>query len=154
MNALGSTIALGFGLLATACQTVWGEQAKEQDSVYKWGRWAVLSPAAGGEPYVEALAPDAANNARPGEASEFQPELASVGGPVDPTVPVIVPNPPGTPPPTGDPRDGLLLPPVVTPNPPGAPPTGDPRDGLLMPPVATPNPPGALPPGGDPRDGL
>jgi len=155
MKALGSTMALGFGLLATACQTVWGEQAKAQDSVYKWGRWAVLSPAAGGEPYVEALAPDAANNARPGEASEFQPELASVGVPVDPSVPVVVPNPPGAPPPTGDPRDGLLLPPVVTPNPPGAPPTtGDPRDGLLMPPVATPSPPGTLPPGGDPRDGL
>ena len=75
MNAPRSVIVLGFGLLMGAGQTVCAEQ-ETQDSVYKWGRWAVLSPAAGGgEPYVAALEPDAANNARPGEASEFQPTV-------------------------------------------------------------------------------
>ena len=84
MNALRSVIVLGFGLLMGAGQTVRAEQEKAQDSVYQWGRWAVLSPAAGGEPYVAALEPDAANNARPGEASEFQPTVILSGAPPPP----------------------------------------------------------------------
>ncbi len=63
----GIALALGMGTAANAAQK------KEEDSAYKWGRWAVLSPAAGGEPYVAPLTPDAANNARPGDADEFQP---------------------------------------------------------------------------------
>jgi len=131
-------------------------QAKEEDSAYQWGRWAVLSPAAGGaEPYVAVDTPGAEFNARPGDASQFQPEILSVGTAPEPPVqpPIVVPNPPGNPPPIGDPRDGLL-PPVVTPNPPGSPPpVGDPRGSLLQSPVVTPNTPVA-PPSGDPRAGL
>lgn len=110
-------------------------QAKEGDSAYQWGRWAVLSPAAGGaEPYVAVATPGADFNARPGDASEFDPEIASVGTPPPSSgPPVVEPNPPGSPPPIGDPRDGLIqTPPVVVQNPPGSsPPVGDPRDGLL-----------------------
>ena len=73
MNTLRNMLVL----LAAGAQTVWAERAAVQDSVYEWGRWALLSPAAGGEPYVAALPPDAANNARPGEASEFQPKSRS-----------------------------------------------------------------------------
>ncbi len=65
----GIALALGMGTTANAAQK------KEEDSAYKWGRWAVLSPAAGGEPYVSHLTPDAVNNARPGEADEFQPNV-------------------------------------------------------------------------------
>jgi hypothetical protein len=68
--AIGVVVALGAG------QQVVAAQKKEQDSVYKWGRWAVLSPAAGGPPpYVAALEPDAVNNARPEEAEEFSPQV-------------------------------------------------------------------------------
>jgi hypothetical protein len=104
-------------------------QAKEEDSAYQWGRWAVLSPAAGGaEPYVAPDTPGAEFNARPGDASQFQPEILSVGTPSGP--PGVVPNPPGNPPPSGDPRGTPppIIPPGVVSNPPGSvPPTGDPR---------------------------
>jgi len=106
-------------------------QAREEDSAYQWGRWAVLSPAAGGaEPYVAVNTPGAEFNARPGDASQFQPEILSTETPPPPPVqpPIVVPNPPGQPPPPGGPRG--TIPPVVTPNPPGAPPpTGGPRGG-------------------------
>jgi len=133
-------VAVGLVLAFSVGQEAWAAQQKEEDSVYRWGRWAVLSPAAGGEAYTAAVTPDAANNARPGEAIEFQPEVASVGtAPIPPVPlnPIVVINPPGQPPPTGDPRDGLLLPPVAIPtNPPSVqPPSGDPRDGLLPPPT-------------------
>ena len=98
--------------------------AESQDSVYQWGRWAVLSPAAGGAaPYVAALEPDAVYNARPEEAIEFSPQV--LGG-----TPQPIPGPPE--PPTGDPRD--RLPPgggLSQPQPgPTAPTVGDPRDRL------------------------
>jgi len=110
-------------------------QAKEQDSAYQWGRWAVLSPAAGGpEPYVAVKTPGAEFNARPGAASESQPEVASIGTPpsrgpgigdVNPDIPVVtVPPTPAPPPPValepgiGDVNPGV---PVVT-VPPSAPP--------------------------------
>lgn len=102
--------------------------AQEEDSAYQWGRWAVLSPAAGGaEPYAAVATPGAVYNARPGDASEFQPEVASFETPpVEP--PLVVPNPPGQPPPPGGPRGSI--PPLVAPNPPGAePPSGGPRGG-------------------------
>ena len=128
--AIGVVVALGAG------QQVVAAQKKEEDSVYQWGRWAVLSPAAGGPPpYVAALAPDAVNNARPEEAEEFSPKVLGLVEPEPPPTPVeppvVVPNPPGEPPPTGDPRNNpppVVPVPIVVPNPPGAPPpTGDPR---------------------------
>jgi len=143
MNALRRVIVLGFGLLVGAGQTVWAEQENARDSVYQWGRWAVLSPAAGGEPYVAALAPDAANNARPGEASEFQPTVILSGvGPVDPGQPPVnlpPPPPPSTPPPGVGPIDPppISLPP---PPPPGVGPIDPPSINLPPPP-----PPGVGP---------
>jgi hypothetical protein len=86
--AIGVVVALGAG------QQVVAAQKKEEDSVYQWGRWAVLSPAAGGPPpYVAALAPDAVNNARPEEADEFSPKVLL--GEVEPPEP---PEPPIEPP--------------------------------------------------------
>lgn len=96
----------------------------EGDSAYRWGRWAVLSPAAGGaEPYVASDTPGAQYNARPEDPGfERNFTLNDPGSP-----PVVVPNPPGDGAPPGDPR-GDILPPMVVPNPPGTqPPTGDPR---------------------------
>ncbi len=134
MNSRTRLVTLGLVLALGAGQEAWAAQQKVEDSVYQWGRWSVLSPAAGGEAYKAALAPDAANNARPGDASEFQPVVASVGTqPVQPVQPpIVVPNPPGALPPPGDPRTlpVVILPPVVVPNPPGSQPPGDPR-GLL-----------------------
>jgi hypothetical protein len=126
MLALGLVLAFGAG------QQAWAAQQQEDDSVYRWGRWAVLSPAAGGDSYEGSETPDAANNARPSDASAFQPEIASVGvPPAQPTQPpVLVPNPPGNPPPSGDPRGTPppIISPIVVPNPPvTAPPSGDPR---------------------------
>jgi len=133
MNAMRSVVALALGLLVGADQTVWAEQAKTQDSVYKWGRWAVLSPAAGGEPYVAALTPDASNNARPGDASEFQPTVILSGvGPTDPGQPPI--NLPPPPPPGVGPIDppAINLPP---PPPPGVGPIDPPPINLPPPPA-------------------
>jgi hypothetical protein len=134
MRSQRPIVYLAAAAILGICQTGLA-QAKEEDSAYHWGRWAVLSPAAGGaEPYVAVKTPGAEFNARPGDASQFQPEILSTGTPPPPPLqpPIVVPNPPGSPPPIGDPREGLLQPPVVTPNPPsGSPPVGDPRAGLL-----------------------
>jgi hypothetical protein len=127
--------ALGLGLLLGGAQAVSAEQAALQDSVYKWGRWAVLTPAAGGEPYVAALTPDAANNARPGEASEFQPTVILPGvGPIDPGQPPV--NLPPPPPPGVGPIDPPAnnLPP---PPPPGVGPIDPPANNLPPPPPPT-----------------
>jgi len=85
MNAARGLVALSVALALGAGQQVSAAQKKEADSVYEWGRWAVLSPAAGGtEPYVAALEPDAINNARPQDADEFDPKvLSEPGAPVD-----------------------------------------------------------------------
>ena len=105
----------------------------EADSAYRWGRWAVLSPAAGGaEPFVAAVTPGADYNARPNDADAFDPKFTVNEAPgYQP--PIVVPNPPGSPPPVGGPRGGLTTPePGVVQNPPGAaPPVGGPRSGLL-----------------------
>ena len=115
------SVALTLGVVQPVCSAGQG-----QDSVYTWGRWAVLSPAAGGPPpYVPALTPDALYNARPEEAIEFSPQVLGL------EAPGVVPNPPGEPPPSGDPRSNpppVIPTPIVVPNPPGVPPpTGDPR---------------------------
>ncbi|BAZ94970.1 hypothetical protein TspCOW1_32200 [Thiohalobacter sp. COW1] len=112
---------------------------QEEDSVYSWGRWEVLAPAAGGMPALTAVQVESGVELRPGDAATLTPRFQAVdptgggGGNEPPTQieePVVVPNPPGSPPPVGDPRtspqgDGE---PVVVPNPPGAPPpSGGPR---------------------------
>jgi len=81
-------VALGLVLVVGVGQQAWAMQQKEEDSVYQWGRWAVLSPAAGGESYQAALTPDAANNARPSDADEFQPKAEGTGTP--PVQPPVV----------------------------------------------------------------
>lgn len=144
MHAFRKVAVLGFGLLMGSGQTVSAEQEKAQDSVYTWGRWAVLSPAAGGEPYVAALAPDAANNARPGEAEEFQPIVILPGvGPIDPEQPPIDLPPPPPPPATPPPGVGPIDPPAINlppPPPPGVGPIDPPAINLPPPP-----PPGVGP---------
>ncbi len=66
------SVALALGMSSAANAAA----QKEQDSAYEWGRWAVLSPAAGGdEPYVAGLEPGAVYNARPGDAEEFDPKV-------------------------------------------------------------------------------
>lgn len=79
-------LALGGAQLASAAK-----HKDEEDSVYEWGRWAVLSPAAGGEPYRGANEPDASNNVRPDGADEFSPKVA------DTTPDVIESCTPGSP---------------------------------------------------------
>lgn len=69
LTVVGVALALGMSATANAAKQ------KEEDSVYKWGRWAVLSPAAGGEPYVATLEPQAENNARPSIYDEVQPKV-------------------------------------------------------------------------------
>jgi len=130
MKSWKRPVALGLVLAFGAGQQAWAAQQQEDDSVYRWGRWAVLSPAAGGDSYKGQVTPDATNNARPSDASAFQPVVAGVGvAPVEPPV--------------------ALLPPTVQPNPPGAsPPIGD---GRVRPIVTTPNPPNTTPPIGDGR---
>lgn len=127
MNSAKRTIILAAGLVLTAAYPAFAAVQPEADSAYRWGRWAVLSPAAGGvQPYIAVPAAGADFNARPGDAG-FQPDV--VAGDT-PQPPIVVPNPPGNLPPIGDPR-GDLNPPVVVPNPPGAtPPGGDPRAAL------------------------
>lgn len=66
----GIALALGLSSAADAAN-----KKKEEDSAYKWGRWAVLSPAAGGEPYVARLEPEAVHNARPHDSDEFHPDI-------------------------------------------------------------------------------
>ncbi|MDT8387423.1 MAG: hypothetical protein RQ736_07910 [Thiogranum sp.] len=155
MNTTRHFAMLGLALVVSAGQSLVSAQENEQDSVYSYGRWAVLSPAAGGiEPYVATDTPVALNNTRPEEP--FGPTVLAIG--IDPSTPppvvvppnpppIIVPNPPGNPPPVGDPR-----PPVVVPNIPGTPPpVGDPRDVLVVSePVVLPGT-SVLPPVGDPR---
>ncbi|MGD2074897.1 MAG: hypothetical protein PVI91_02935 [Gammaproteobacteria bacterium] len=129
MKRSGCLVGLGVVLALGAGQSV----CVAEDSVYEWGRWAVLSPAAGGPaPYDAALSPDAKYNARPEEANEFSPKVLGGVQPPPSGSPEPVPGPEE--PPGGDPRD--RLPPLVEPVPgPAEPPTGDPRDRL--PPLAT-----------------
>ncbi len=116
MKSLKRLVALGLVLALGAGQQAWAAQQQEEDSVYRWGRWAVLSPAAGGDSYKGQVTPDAVNNARPSDASAFQPVVAGVGTPpVAQLPPTVEPNPPGQLPPIGGgrPREPV---PVVTPN--------------------------------------
>ncbi|VAW74683.1 hypothetical protein MNBD_GAMMA13-789 [hydrothermal vent metagenome] len=158
MNASKHLIALAIAATTVASQGAMAQETAE-DSAYQWGRWAVLSPAAGGQPYQAHLAPGADNNYRPGDffdpelQAQVAPSIAIPNPPGGLPPPVTVPNPPGSLPPGGDPRGGITTPPVAIQNPPGGlPPGGDPRGGnsTITPPVAVPNP-GGQPPGGGPR---
>jgi hypothetical protein len=106
-------VVLATGMVLGAAQGAWAaQQPPEEDSAYRWGRWAVLSPAAGGtEPYVQVATPGADYNARPGDASQFDPVVLSTETP---------------PPVADDPRDRLPPPPPPV--------TDDPRDRLPPPP--------------------
>jgi len=115
MNTAKKLVVIGVALVLGMSTAANAAKQKEEDSVYKWGRWAVLSPAAGGQPYVAAITPDAVNNSRPGEADEFQPKVQ------DEDIPPV--QPPVVPPTADDPRDRL---------PPRA---NDPRDRLPPRPV-------------------
>lgn len=101
MNSNANRVAiLAAGMALCLSGSVFAAQTGEQDSAYRWGRWAVLSPAAGGvEPYVQAATPGADFNARPGDAPQFQPNVT-----VD-----------QSPPPVDDPRDRPS--PIVTDDP-------------------------------------
>ncbi len=160
MNTTRHFAMLGLALVIGTGQSLVSAQEKEQDSVYSYGRWAVLSPAAGGiEPYVATDTPVALNNTRPEEPFGPTVLVADTDPSTPPPVvvpptapPVIVPNPPGNPPPDGDPRPSAP-PPVVVPNLPGTPPpVGDPRDALVVSePIVVPSSTVELPPVGDPR---
>jgi len=119
LTALAISTALVIGQSALA-------QEPAGDSAYQWGRWAVLSPASGGEPFSGPDEPGADFNVRPGDL--FSPELASSGGSLPPVTlspPSVVPNPPGALPPIGDGRERPI---TTTPNPPSTqPPIGDGR---------------------------
>ena len=75
LTALAISTALVIGQSALA-------QEPAGDSAYQWGRWAVLSPASGGEPFSGPDEPGADFNVRPGDL--FSPELASSGGSLPP----------------------------------------------------------------------
>ncbi len=95
MKFNGKLVALGLGLALGSTQSALAATLQEEDSVYDWGRWSVLSPAAGGEPYHGAIEPQASHNVRPGDAAEFLPKVSSVSGPSE-----VEPEPPLTEPPT------------------------------------------------------
>jgi len=107
MRSQRPIVYLAAAAILGICQTGLA-QAKEEDSAYHWGRWAVLSPAAGGaEPYVAVKTPGAEFNARPGDASQFQPEILSGNTPPPVTDDPRDRLPPLPPPPPTDPRNRL-----------------------------------------------
>lgn len=106
MFSAKNVIYLTASVVLATSQTALAVQGTEADSAYRWGRWAVLSPAAGGaEPYVAVAAPGVVYNSRPGDASQFQPEVANIEGPIDDPRDRLPPPPP--PPVADDPRDRL-----------------------------------------------
>lgn len=107
---VGFLFLLGFAGAAVA-----GAPGEESDSVYSWGRWETLAPAAGGVPDVSALQLETGVELRPGDAAVLTPGLRSDppgdGGsepPAQVEEPVVVPNPPDSAPPVGDPRTSSL----------------------------------------------
>lgn len=66
MNVNGSFIAIGISaiLMGGVADLATAKQTDEEDSVYRWGRWAVLSPAAGEEPLAFAPASTGGNMGR------------------------------------------------------------------------------------------
>lgn len=126
-----AALSVALGLILTGPLQAAGS-AQEKDSVYSWGRWEVLAPAAGGVPSVSAMQIETGVELRPGDAASLTPGFEAAESPSGPAVdePVVVPNPPDSPPPVGDPRTDppVVGEPIVVPNPPDAPPpTGGPR---------------------------
>jgi hypothetical protein len=88
MNSKHTLVAMSVALALGAGQPAIAADGDDEDSVYQWGRWAVISPAAGGPEYVARLTPDAVNNARPEDADEFDPKIEEQS--VEPEPPVEV----------------------------------------------------------------
>lgn len=88
MSANKHLIALAISAALTVGQNAMAQEPAG-DSAYQWGRWAVLSPAAGGEPFHAPDAPGADFNVRPGDL--FSPEVLSTQAP--PVLPPV--NDPG-----------------------------------------------------------
>ena len=120
MSANKHLIALATTAAMTLSQSAFAQEPAG-DSAYQWGRWAVLSPAAGGEPFRAPDDPGADYNVRPGDL--YGPEVLSTQAPpvgpptigdVDPTVPIIT-----QPPTVRTPPSPIVQPPTVR-VPPGA----------------------------------
>ncbi|MAT65142.1 MAG: hypothetical protein CMN57_05820 [Gammaproteobacteria bacterium] len=72
---------------------------QDEDSVYSWGRWEVLAPAAGGMPTLTAVQIESGVELRPGDAATLTPRFQTVdpdGGGTEPPAQVPEPLPPIT----------------------------------------------------------
>jgi hypothetical protein len=119
MDVSKSLIALGvsIALFGGAWETAVAKKTDEEDSVYRWGRWAVLAPAAGGEEVI-AAAPAGTSNLGRCESAANCPDPQDV----PPEEPPPEEPPPVEPPPVEPPP---VDPPPVEP-PPVEPPPVDP----------------------------
>ncbi len=139
MNTQRTLVAAAVSVAVLAAVPVWGKSQnieEESDSVYRWGRWAVLSPAAGGEE-TRAIQRDTGNDLRPGEAGENTPDLIAVLRPQPPEDELPLPFEPDVPDEIEDIADGdddPLLPP-------DEPPVDPPVDPPIDPPVDPPDDP-------------
>jgi hypothetical protein len=104
VSARKQIIALAVTTVLTVGQSALAQEPAG-DSAYQWGRWAVLSPAAGGEPFRAPDDPGAEFNVRPGEF--YGPEVQStLAPPVNPPITDPGDRPRPTPPPiVNDPGD-------------------------------------------------
>ncbi len=76
MKPVKQTVVVGIALALGMTSAADAATQKEEDSAYQWGRWAVLSPAAGGsEPYAAGISPVSQNSPRPETALEYDPEI-------------------------------------------------------------------------------
>jgi hypothetical protein len=78
------TMSISAALMGGAWEFAVAKQADEEDSVYRWGRWAVLAPAAGQEEVI-AFNPPVVNDLLRCESENNCPEpIASSEPPVEP----------------------------------------------------------------------
>lgn len=96
MELKKSLLALGVSsvIMAGVCTTAAAQTAEEDDSVYRWGRWAVLAPAAGPEEVI-AFSPPGSNDLGRCESAANCP--SPINGPQN------NPNSPGETPPGEEP---------------------------------------------------
>lgn len=96
MDVKKSLIAVGISsvLMAGTWATASAKTAEDDDSVYRWGRWAVLAPAAGVEEVI-AYAPAGTDNLGSCESSENCPTpiLTDTPEPPVPPVPPVATSP-------------------------------------------------------------
>lgn len=87
MEVKKSLIAVGISsvLMAGTWATATAKTAEEEDSVYRWGRWAVLAPAAGAEEVI-AFAPPGTNDLGRCESAENCPTITVTETPEEPPV--------------------------------------------------------------------